>query len=335
MVNSAVKVVSVTITIFIIAMLLSSVTFMLTSVGSNPAYTNAFPRECIGRTTDSNSGFTGLEYFQCIYGKCITNFAPAFCDILDPSTKKFCSNGELDFKTECPTFAQSSISIKPPLPNWDILCTTRDFYTNIGIPGKPELHKGLDIPVPVGTTVSAPMDGTVARKVTIIGKEGRTGYQSEGGSVLYIMSTDGVHLFDFGHLQNGSLTSPGKTVKAGDQIALSGNTGKASKGPHLHFSYHTREKDPITNTWSPFILQDPYEVVNKLKSCKKMEIIYSGDFGSYKDDIELSHIQYEVFNNIPGSKGLAKIPTFLSPAQINHVCTYYCTCMYFILSFIR
>ena len=161
-----------------------------------------------------------------------------------------------------------SISAKPPLPNWDKLCTSRDYSTHIGSAPKPELHGALDIPVPEGTPVLAPMDGTVVGKVTILGKEGRTGYQSMGGSVLYIESTDGIQLFDFGHLKNGSLPSPGKTVKAGDQIALSGDTGTTSKGPHLHFSYHTREKDPNTNEWRPFTVQDPYKVVSELKSCK-------------------------------------------------------------------
>jgi Peptidase family M23 len=267
--RSAVKVVSASTAVLMITMLFSSVTFTLESVGPNPAYANTFPRECIDRGRDPNSNFTSLEYFQCRHGKCITNFVPIVCDILDPSTKRFCPNGDLDFGTGCPTSDQSPISINPPLPNWDTLCTTRDFYANIGTTGKPELHNGLDIPIPIGTPVLAPMNVTVVGKVTIIGKEGRTGYQFEGGSVLYVMSTDGVHLFDFGHLQNGSIASPGKAVEAGDQIALSGDTGKAATGPHLHFSYHIREKDPITNTWSPFILQDPYEVVNKLKSCKK------------------------------------------------------------------
>jgi murein DD-endopeptidase MepM/ murein hydrolase activator NlpD len=158
-------------------------------------------------------------------------------------------------------------SVKPPLPNWDKLCTTRDYSTNIGTAAKPELHGALDIPVPEGTPVLAPMDGTIVKKVLVIGKEGRTGYQPIGGSVLYIESANGVHLFDFGHLQNDSLSSPGKRVKAGDQIALSGNTGTATKGPHLHFSYHTREKDSVTNEWTPFTLQNPYKVVSELKPC--------------------------------------------------------------------
>jgi murein DD-endopeptidase MepM/ murein hydrolase activator NlpD len=176
------------------------------------------------------------------------------------------------FESVNPDIAYAStlqpVYAKPPLPSWDKLCTTQDYSTNIGTAAKPELHAALDIPVPEGTPVLAPMDGTVVGEVTIIGKEGRTGYQPMGGSVLYIKSTDGVRLFDFGHLQNDSLPSPGKTVKEGDQIAISGNTGTATKGPHLHFSYHTREKDPVTNEWTPFISQDPYKAVSELKSCK-------------------------------------------------------------------
>jgi hypothetical protein len=258
----------------IIGISFSSVTFMLLFVNPDAAFASTFARECLDKLSDPNS--TILNIYQCAYRECIiinltSSFHKPVCSILDPSTMKFCPNGNTDFVIGCtrstpqaskpqPTLAQ------PPLPNWNTLCTTRDYSTNIGTAAKPELHAALDIPVPKGTPVLAPIDGIVVGKVNIIGKEGRTGYQSMGGNVLYIMSTDGIHLFDFGHLQNG-LPSPGTPVKAGSQIATSGSTGMTSTAPHLHFSYHTREKDPITNRWSPFILQDPYKVVNRLRSC--------------------------------------------------------------------
>ena len=262
--------------ITIIGMLFSSASFMLESVNPDIAYGSTLARECLERL--KHPSFTSSEYYQCEYEQCISSYAdtPALnemCSTLVPSTVKFCPGGDIDFGIACQTSVPKTstpqqIFAKPPLLNWDKLCTTRNYSTNIGTAAKPELHDALDIPVPGGTPVLAPMDGTVVMKVTIIGKEGRTGYQPMGGNVLYIITTDGFHLFDFGHLQNGSLPSPGKTVKAGDQIALSGNTGTATKAPHLHFSYHTREKDPITNEWTPFTLQDPFKVVSELKSCK-------------------------------------------------------------------
>ncbi len=256
-------------------MLFSSVTFMLLFVNSDAASASTFVRGCVNKLADPNS--TSLDIYRCAYGECIiinltsSSYHKPVCSILDPSTMVFCPEGNTDFGIGCPRSAPQvskpqPISTQPPLPNWTTLCTTRDYSTNIGTAAKPELHGALDIPVPKGTPVLAPIDGIVVGKVNITGKEGRTGYQSMGGNVLYIMSTDGIHLFDFGHLQNG-LPSPGTPVKAGSQIATSGGTGTTSTAPHLHFSYHTREKDPITNTWSSFILRDPYKVVNRLKSC--------------------------------------------------------------------
>jgi Peptidase family M23 len=269
------KVRSIPATVYIIGMLFSCIIFMLLFVNPDAAFASTFARECLDKLADPNS--TSLDIYQCAYGECIINVTSSYhkpvCSILDASTMKFCPDGNSDFVIGCPRSAPQvskpqPISAQPPLPKWTTLCTTRDYSTNIGTAAKPELHGALDIPVPKGTPVLAPIDGIVVGKVNIIGKEGRTGYQSMGGNVLYIMSTDEIHLFDFGHLQNG-LPIPGTPVMAGSQIATSGSTGTTSAAPHPHFSYHIREKDPINNTWSPFILQDPYKaVVNRLKSCR-------------------------------------------------------------------
>ena len=40
----------------------------------------------------------------------------------------------------------------------------------------------------------------------------------------------------------------GALVKAGDVIAIIGNSGRLSAGPHLHFELGTKEKQLIPNT---------------------------------------------------------------------------------------
>lgn len=83
-------------------------------------------------------------------------------------------------------------------------------------------HSGVDIAVPVGTPVVAPVDGTVVEVWAT----------ARGGKQL-AMTGEG-YRFGFAHLsvQRGKR---GQKVKAGEVIALSGNTG-ASTGPHVHFS---------------------------------------------------------------------------------------------------
>lgn len=88
--------------------------------------------------------------------------------------------------------------------------------------GASTYHKGIDLATPVGTAVVASSAGTVVR----------AGWGSGYGYVVYIAHADGRET-RYGHLSK-ILVRSGQTVKQGEKIALSGNTGR-STGPHLHF----------------------------------------------------------------------------------------------------
>jgi hypothetical protein len=82
-------------------------------------------------------------------------------------------------------------------------------------------HNGLDFPVPVGTPVKASADGVVS---TI---------SSGGGFGVYVIVThSGGYSSLYAHLTRATV-GLGTEVGAGQQIAVSGNTGD-STGPHLH-----------------------------------------------------------------------------------------------------
>ncbi|WP_369261414.1 peptidoglycan DD-metalloendopeptidase family protein [Streptomyces sp. R35] len=83
------------------------------------------------------------------------------------------------------------------------------------------VHTGIDFPVSYGTTVMAATDGTV-----------RTQWNSAYGNMAIVTAKDGTETW-YCHLSSYKVAS-GTTVKAGDPIAFSGNSGN-STGPHLHF----------------------------------------------------------------------------------------------------
>ncbi len=88
--------------------------------------------------------------------------------------------------------------------------------------GASTYHKGVDWATPIGTPVYASCGGTVAK----------AGWGSGYGYVVYINHEDGRQT-RYGHLSK-VLVKAGQSVKQGDKIALSGNTG-VSTGPHIHF----------------------------------------------------------------------------------------------------
>ena len=87
--------------------------------------------------------------------------------------------------------------------------------------GRP--HEGIDLPAPVGTPVFAAADGQV-----IYAGHGVRGYGN-----LIVVKHAGELLTVYAH-NSVLLVSQGQPVRAGDRIALVGQSGHAT-GPHLHF----------------------------------------------------------------------------------------------------
>ena len=85
------------------------------------------------------------------------------------------------------------------------------------------VHKGIDLKLQTGDTVRAAFDG----RVRITNFE-RRGY----GYYVVLRHTNDLETV-YGHLSK-FLVEPDQYVKAGQPIALGGNTGR-STGPHLHF----------------------------------------------------------------------------------------------------
>ncbi|MEU7028826.1 M23 family metallopeptidase [Streptomyces sp. NPDC046275] len=87
-------------------------------------------------------------------------------------------------------------------------------------------HTGIDFPVGTGTRVQAVGTGTVVE----------AGWGGAYGNNVVIKMSDGKYT-QYGHLSKITV-SKGQTVKARQQIGLSGSTGNSS-GPHLHFEART------------------------------------------------------------------------------------------------
>lgn len=100
-----------------------------------------------------------------------------------------------------------------------------------------KMHNGVDIAVPIGTHVYSAVDGTVilARYSESAGNWVKV--QTETGWTVVMMHMD-------------SLTvSEGQTVKKGDHLGYSGNTGR-STGPHLHLEV----RDPSDQPMNPIFM---------------------------------------------------------------------------------
>ena len=108
------------------------------------------------------------------------------------------------------------------------------------ITGQPAFHRGLDIPVPVGTPVYAPLAGTVERIDRAAVDRGAT-----NGNAIFVRSNS--HLWAFLHLSAVELPV-GAKVQRGQLIGRTGATGRAT-GPHLHIQVYDpsgRLVDPMT-----------------------------------------------------------------------------------------
>jgi hypothetical protein len=84
-------------------------------------------------------------------------------------------------------------------------------------------HTGIDISMPENTIIRSINDGYVERIL----------HNDKIGNGLIIKDQEG-HSYIYGHLNKIEVSGPGQHVYKGQEIALSGNTGR-STGAHLHF----------------------------------------------------------------------------------------------------
>lgn len=131
------------------------------------------------------------------------------------------------------------------------------------VTGRIAPHKGVDFAMPIGTPVIAPADGVVEK----------VAYQANGAGRYIIVRHTREYKTVYMHLSK-SLVKAGQTVKKGERIALSGNTGR-STGPHLHYEFHIngRPVNPMTvklpGTSSGLATQERRKFLNVAKNVEQ------------------------------------------------------------------
>lgn len=102
------------------------------------------------------------------------------------------------------------------------------------ITGRVAPHNGTDFSMPIGTPIVTPADGRVAQ----------VEHHRYAGTFVVIDHGQG-YTTRYLHLQR-ALAEPGQTVKRGERIALSGNSGRTTSA-HLHYELHVngRAVDPM------------------------------------------------------------------------------------------
>ncbi|QLB12935.1 murein DD-endopeptidase MepM/ murein hydrolase activator NlpD [Bisgaardia hudsonensis] len=104
------------------------------------------------------------------------------------------------------------------------------------VTGRVRPHNGVDLSVSSGTPIIAPSDGTVEK----------VAYQANGAGRYVVLRHGREYQTVYMHLSR-ALVKAGQSVKKGQRIALSGNTGR-STGPHLHYEFRIngRPVNPLT-----------------------------------------------------------------------------------------
>ena len=107
-------------------------------------------------------------------------------------------------------------------------------------------HKGVDFKAAVGTPVLAPFDGRIQKM--------NWAFRFNGNSLSLIESKTGREaiLLHLSSIESG--LRPGSSVRTGQAIARSGNTGR-STAPHLHYQLQAGKR-----TLDPFNIHHTYRV---------------------------------------------------------------------------
>ena len=126
------------------------------------------------------------------------------------------------------------------LPHWPVAAPLSSPYGLRFLGWRPDIHEGVDIPVPVGTAITAVKPGNVAF----------AGEQRGYGLVVVLQHGSSVRTI-YAHLSRINVRS-GEHVAARQVIGLSGRSGNAT-GAHLHFEIRRwgRAEDPVSLLGEP------------------------------------------------------------------------------------
>lgn len=177
--------------------------------------------------TESEQNYTAnvpLTDFSVVYGNLGKMLGRTITDD-EKSNADAVYNQALGVTGSSETSQPPSVSgmISPIGSNWRSLVTS-EFGPRIDpINGKATVHSGIDLGVPTGTQVHAAKDGTVTK----------VAWDPDGYGNYLMIDHGGGLVTLYGHCSR-ILASVGQSVKAGNVVALSGNTGH-STGSHLHF----------------------------------------------------------------------------------------------------
>lgn len=132
--------------------------------------------------------------------------------------------------------SDSAATAGPSVPHiWPLSVPSYRTRGMVGANSRQEAHPGVDLAVPVGSDVRAAGGGIVRQ----------LGEDPSYGLFVMVQHPEG-YVTMYGHLSR-ELVAQNDFVRAGQVIALSGNTGR-STAPHLHFEIRLggRSIDPLT-----------------------------------------------------------------------------------------
>lgn len=155
----------------------------------------------------------------------------------------------------------------------------RNSYAKFGLLG----HNGVDYGTPEGTEIIAPHDGKIVENI----------FDSSGYG-NYIKIENDKEFSVLAHFKTLSPLKVGTSVKQGDLVGVSGNTGN-STGPHLHwgYCYKPRNKDNGFNGYVDqqlvMLIQEPIlQLQSDLTGVRKS-----------RDDWKTKHEKLEIkYNNV-------------------------------------
>ena len=163
------------------------------------------------------------------------------CDKVDARSEEQKAHAARSWETKVAAFARREQSIDPRIvfapPTTGRFSSPfgpRRVYTGVSkVTGKEctstSVHRGLDMAVPVGTPLLAPLGGTITLADPDLYYEGGAVFLDHGWGLVSV----------FIHLSDVSAVKVGQVVQTGDVIGATGNTGRSS-GPHLHWAIKWR-----------------------------------------------------------------------------------------------